>query len=152
MLNNQLPPYVDQFIYKRKCRSEVQDSMGKIKTNCISCVPRLIWEKLHSFWKIVTFCLMDILAQRFFKVFCLFILQSQTFYCWSLKSFSSHSHFTIMFQKEKRWLHLMWFEMAFSFVLLKSTAVDWVLYRAPQFFSYVFKNTFLFFRKEPFLV
>lgn len=30
-LNNQLPPYVNQFIYKRKCRSEVEDSKGKSK-------------------------------------------------------------------------------------------------------------------------
>lgn len=46
-LNNHLPPYVNQFIYKRRCRREDEDSRGKMKTDRISCFLGLIWEKLH---------------------------------------------------------------------------------------------------------
>lgn len=118
-LNSHLLPYVNQFIHKRRFRSEVDDNKGKIKTNCMSCFLGLIWEKLHHLLENNLLFDGHVNWKVFLKDFWPFISQPLTLYCWALKRFSYYPLFTIMFQKgKKRSLHLMWFKMA-SFVFTK---------------------------------
>lgn len=89
-------------------------TMGKIKANCISCVLRLIWKKLYQLLGNSLLLFNGCLSPKF----CLFILQFPYFALLGFEIIQVLCHFTIMFQGEK-WLYLLWFKTAPSFVRLK---------------------------------